>query len=61
MPGPAQMAVWPKALPLTASCLSPLYGFESHPGLVRELPVTWDWAFVRFRRVPLFPPPVTTG
>ena len=24
LPGPAQVAVWSKALPLTASCLSPL-------------------------------------
>ena len=28
-------------LQLTASRLSPLSGFESHPGHVRKLPVTW--------------------
>ena len=39
--GPALTAVWSKALPLTASCLSLLSGFESHPGHVRQLPVTW--------------------
>ena len=33
-----------KALPLTASCLSPLPGFESEPGHVRNLPITWDEA-----------------
>ena len=38
---PAPMAVWSKALPLTASCLSPLPGFESKSGCVRRLPVTW--------------------
>ena len=39
--GPALMAMWFKALPLTASCLSPLPRFESHPGQVIRLPVTW--------------------
>ena len=39
--GTTLMAVWFKALPLTASCLSPLPGFESWPGYVRKLPVTW--------------------
>ena len=38
--GPALTAVWSK--PLTARCLSPLPGFESRPGYVRKLPVTWD-------------------
>ena len=42
------MAVWSKALPLTANCPSPLPGLECWPGHVRKLPVT-------------FPPPVTTG
>ena len=32
--------MWSKALPLTASCLSPMPGFESLPGQVRKLPVT---------------------
>ena len=32
--------VWSKALPLTASCLSPLPGIESLPGYVGNLPVT---------------------
>ena len=36
---PALMAVWSKALPLTASCHSPLSGFKSHPEYVRMLPV----------------------
>ena len=40
------MAVYSKALPLTASCLSTLPGFESHPGHVRKLPVTWGKAVV---------------
>ena len=40
MEGPALTAVWSKALPLTARCLSPLPGFESQPGHVRKLPVT---------------------
>ena len=46
--GPALMAVWSKALPLTAvaSCLSPLPGFESRPGHVRKLPVTLGKAVV---------------
>ena len=40
--GPALMAGGVvKALPLTASCLSPLSGFESKAGHVRKLPVTW--------------------
>ena len=32
--------------PLTASCLSPLSGFESRPRHVRRLPVTWGSAVV---------------
>ena len=40
------MAVWPKALPLTARCLSPQSGFETHPGHVRKLPVAWGYAKV---------------
>ena len=32
--------VWSKAMPLTASCLSPLPGFESQPGHVRKNSVT---------------------
>ena len=38
--GPALMAMWSKALPLIASCLSPLSGFESHPGHMRNVPVS---------------------
>ena len=38
--GPALMAMWYKALPLTASCLPLLSGFKSQPGYVRKLPVT---------------------
>ena len=41
LPGPALKTVRSRALPLTASCLSPLSSFESHPGHVRKLPVTW--------------------
>ena len=40
--GPALTAVWSKAPPLTVRCLSPLPGFESRPGHVRKLPVTWS-------------------
>ena len=51
--GPALMAVWSKALPLTASCLSPLPGFESLPGQVAsDLGLGGG-----FRRVLWFPPP----
>ena len=32
------MAIWSKALPLAASCLSPLPGFEPRPGQVRKFP-----------------------
>ena len=39
--GPALTAGWSKAPPLTARCLSTLPGFESRPGHVRKLPVTW--------------------
>ena len=39
--GGALMAVWSKVLPLTASCPSTLPGFESLPGQVRKLPMTW--------------------
>ena len=35
-----------KAPLLTARCLSPLLGFESRPGHVRKLPVTWGKAVV---------------
>ena len=38
---PALTAVWSKAWPLTASCLSPLSRFESQSGHVRKLPLTW--------------------
>ena len=38
------MAVWSKALPQTAGCLSPLPGFASRPRHLRMLPVTWGWA-----------------
>ena len=58
--GPALTAVWSKAPPLTARCLSPLPGFESRRGHVRELPVTWGLGG-GFRRVLRFPPPHTTG
>ena len=39
--GPAPVVVWSNALPQTASYLSPLVGFESRPGHVNKLPVTW--------------------
>ena len=35
--GPALMAEWSKALPLTTSCLSPLPGFESHLGTCEKV------------------------
>ena len=54
------MAVWSKALPLTASCLSPLSGFVSLPGHARKLPVTVRLG-VGFRQVLQFPPLVSTG
>ena len=38
--GPALTAVWSTASPLTARCLSPLPGFESRHGDVRNLPAT---------------------
>ena len=41
--GPALTAVWSKAPP---RCLSPLHGFESQPGHVGKLPVTWGQAVV---------------
>ena len=37
--GAPSMNVWSKALALTASCLSPLYGIESRLGQVRKLTV----------------------
>ena len=40
--GPALTAVWSKVPPLIARCLSPLPGFESRPGHVGKLPVTWS-------------------
>ena len=40
------MALWSKAPPLSACCLSPLPGLESRPGHVRKLPVTWGWAVI---------------
>ena len=41
---PVLMAVWSKALPMTASCLSPLPGFESLLGHEGMMPLTWDQA-----------------
>ena len=40
--GATLMAVWSKALPMTASYLSVLPGSEYQPGQVRKLPVTLD-------------------
>ena len=45
--------MWSKELPLTASCLSPLSGFESRPGQVRKLPGTWRQVVV-FARYSVF-------
>ena len=39
--GPALMALWSKALPLTSSFLSSLPGSESQQRHVRKFPVTW--------------------
>ena len=49
--GPVVIAEWSnsKALPLTASCLPPLCGFESWLGHVRKLPVTWGQSLVLTR------------
>ena len=58
--GGALMAVWSKELPLTASCPSPLPGFEAQPGHVRKLPVTLGLGG-QVCRMLLFPPPVATG
>ena len=44
--GPALTTVWSKAPPLIAHCLSPLPGFESQPGHMGKLPVTWGQAVV---------------
>ena len=50
------MAVWSKALPLTASCLSPLPGCSNPgPGHVRMLLVTLGKAVVLPCTVPSFP------
>ena len=46
MLGSALMAVWSNVLPPTASCLLPLPWFESQPGYVSELAVTWGQAVV---------------
>ena len=42
MQGPALRTAWSKVLPLTASGLSPLPGYEFRQGHVRKLPVTLD-------------------
>ena len=44
------MAVWSKALQLTASCLAPLPGFEYYLGHVRKLGGGFRWVL-------RFPPP----
>ena len=44
--GLALTAVWSKAPPLIARCLSSLPGFESQPGHVGKLPVTWSQGVV---------------
>ena len=43
---PALMAVWSKALPLNAGCLSPMPLFDSRPGHMSKLPVAWGEAVV---------------
>ena len=53
------MAVWSKALPPTATCPSPLPVFETWPGHVRKLIVTWSSAVVA--RAKPVSTPVTTG
>ena len=50
--GPALMTVWSKVPPLTARCLSLMPEFESRPGHVRKLPVTWGCGFCRVLRFP---------
>ena len=39
---PALMAMWSKALPLTARCCSPLPQFKSRPAHVGKLPMILD-------------------
>ena len=51
------MAMWSKALPLYASCLSPLPGF---PGACEKVASDLELGG-GFRRVLRFPAPVTTG
>ena len=58
--GPALMAMWSKAMPLTASCLSDVSGFESHRDHVRKLPRDLRLGG-GFDQVLRFPSPVTTG
>ena len=53
--GPAMMAMWSKAPPLSARSLSPLSGLDTRSGHVRKLPVTLGIGG-GFRRVLRFPP-----
>ena len=57
------MAVWSKALPMTASCLSPLPGVGyHHVRNMRRENITIDLGLGGgFRQVLRFHPPVTTG
>ena len=55
---PTMMAVWSKALPLTACCLSPLPGIRIPSWACEKLPLVIGGGF---RWVLRFRPPVTTG
>ena len=54
------MAMWSKASPLTASCLSPLPGFEFQPGH-EKVATDLGLGVACFCQVIQFPPLVTTG
>ena len=58
--GPALLAEWSKAMPMTLCWMPPLSRFESQPGHVRKLPVTFDWSMV-FARHSQFPLTLKTG
>ena len=58
--GPAQMAEWSKALPLTASCLSPCMGSNPSWGNFEEA-TSYLGLGGGFSWVLRFPPPLTIG
>ena len=58
--GPAPIAKWSRAFPLTACCHFPLSRFKSELGHVRKLPVTCRFSGV-FCWILRFSPPPTTS